>query len=185
MEEKEKIKTEENTTLKSEKKSIIRIIFQVLSWIIIFLLLIIIIRVQVFKQNNIFGYKAYIIGSGSMEPTIYTEDVVIVKKEKQINKNDIIAFKEENTVIVHRVVDIVGKENEQQYKTKGDNNNVEDGKYISESNIEGTVKATIPKAGKASSYIREHMRLIAAIFAILIILILVKELILKWKTKEK
>ena len=163
----------------------IKKIFQVLSWIIIIFLLIIIVRASVFKQNDIFGYKVYVIGSGSMEPTIYTEDVVIVKKEKQIKINDVIAFKEGNTVIVHRVIDIANENNSQLYKTKGDNNNVEDEKYISESNIEGTVKATIPKVGKASSYIREHMIIIIAIFAILIILILMKELILKWKTKDK
>ena len=139
------------------------------------------------ETPSFLGIKTYVIVSGSMEPTIHIGDVVVAKnvKDNELQVGDIICFRHGQTVITHRISEVIEENNEIEYKTKGDNNNVEDEKYISEINIEGTVKATIPKVGKASSYIREHMIIIIAIFAILIILILMKELILKWKTKDK
>lgn len=56
---------------------------------------------------SIFGYKPFIVLSGSMATEICKGDLVIVKKvdAKELKENDIIAFRDnENYVVLHRIV---------------------------------------------------------------------------------
>ena len=96
---------------------------------------------------NIFGYKSYIIKTNSMEPTISINDVVIAKKVKKqdIKKGDVITFLQEGEVITHRITKI---DENGDYTTKGDNNNIEDTFKIIYDNIEGKHILTIPYLGK-------------------------------------
>ena len=88
---------------------------------------------------DIFGYKNFVIISRSMEPTIHKEDVIFVKKVSQdeIKENDIIAFKDGNSITTHRIISIIEKDGTKKYKTKGDNNNIEDKGYVNYDEIEG------------------------------------------------
>ena len=96
---------------------------------------------------NILGYKSYIIKTNSMEPTISINDVVITKKVKKekIKKGDVITFLQDGEVITHRITQIDDNGN---YTTKGDNNNIEDIFKITYENIEGKHILTIPYLGK-------------------------------------
>ena len=96
---------------------------------------------------NILGYKSYIIKTNSMEPTISINDVVITKKVKKekIKKGDVITFLQDGEVITHRITQIEDNGN---YTTKGDNNNIEDTFKITYENIEGKHILTIPYLGK-------------------------------------
>ena len=60
------------------------------------------------KTPDFFGYKTFSIVSGSMEPTLSINDIVIIKKcdINSIQKDDIITFKIENEIITHRVINI-------------------------------------------------------------------------------
>lgn len=71
---------------------------------------------------NFFGYKTYKVISGSMEPTIKINDLILVKKTNDIKENDIITYKEKNSFVTHRVIMI----NNDVIITKGDANNVND-----------------------------------------------------------
>ena len=58
---------------------------------------------------SVFGYKPFIVLSGSMETEISIGDLVFVKKvdASSLQVNDIIAFRDsENIVTTHRIVDI-------------------------------------------------------------------------------
>ncbi len=80
---------------------------------------------EILKKDvvKIVGYSAFIIVSGSMEPTINVYDLIIIKEKNVYNKNDIITYKStNNSIITHRIIKI---ENNLLY-TKGDNNNIED-----------------------------------------------------------
>ncbi len=58
-----------------------------------------------------------------MTGTINKGDVVIIdKKYNDIKKNDVIAFKEQGKVVVHRVVKVRHDSIYKSYKTKGDFN---------------------------------------------------------------
>lgn len=124
---------------------------------------------------SLFGYKAYIITSKSMEPSINFGDVVIVKKckENKINVGDIITFKNNNEIITHRILSIQeNEETEELYVTKGDNNNTEDIEKVSFSNIIGKSVLTIPYLGKVIMMIDNKLIILVIVLIILILVFL-------------
>lgn len=97
------------------------------------------------KAFNIIGFRTYTILTGSMYPNINPGDIVVVenKNKTSLNKNDIITFKANNTIITHRIVDI----KDSTYITKGDNNDVIDPFTINYDDVLGKVIFKIPKIG--------------------------------------
>ena len=69
-----------------------------------------------------------------MKNTIGIGVFVIVKIGKDVEYNDIITFKEKNTFITHRIIEI----NDENIVTKGDNNTAKD-EPISRENVVGKV----------------------------------------------
>lgn len=94
------------------------------------------------NNNNIFGITIFEIISGSMEPTINVNDLIIVTETDSIKENDIITYKNNDDFITHRVIKIEGDV----ITTKGDSNNSVDNK-IRKEDIIGKVIFTIPKGG--------------------------------------
>lgn len=120
---------------------------------------------------NIFGFKPYIVLSGSMEPNLQIGDMIISKSvnEDQIKIGDIITFVDNNkNIITHRVVDILIKDGKKLYQTKGDNNSSKDVGVISIENIKGKYSFKISKIG---SIITEMITPTGLIITILIITI--------------
>ena len=105
------------------------------------------------KENdiNILGYRQYIVTTGSMEPEYNVGDMIIIRETpaEEIKIGDIINYISENGIdtITHRVVDIVKKDGQTYYKTKGDNNNGEDTELVSYSQVKGTLVFKISKLG--------------------------------------
>ena len=170
-----KEKLENNLENSKKQKSITKRIFGVIgktiAWVIIILLIAILIRVLVFKKYDVFGYRFYLIGSGSMEPTINVGDAVVVKESENINEGDIIAFQEDNMVIVHRVNKIYTEGEKKLYQTKGDNNNIEDGGLREKQDILGKLEYRVPNASNVITFIKNHMIILIIIIAIIIIII--------------
>ena len=116
--------------------------FKILKWIIIlFLLVIFAINIVIIIKANlkpnsvpsIFGYKPFIVLSGSMEDKINVGDLVFVKDidTNTLKVNDIIAFRDSSDLVTtHRIVNTVVKENGTCYVTKEDNNNTTDDEII-------------------------------------------------------
>ena len=112
--------------------------------IIIFLLIII------GLSSGIFKYYLLAIGSGSMEPSISTGDSVLIEKIDKYDKlkiGDILVYRYDKKVIVHRITEINNEEGNYTFKTKGDNNKQEDIWVIDESKVIGIVKFKIPYVG--------------------------------------
>ena len=86
------------------------------------------------EYMNLFGYTVFKTETGSMKNTIGIGDFVIVKIGKDVEYNDIITFKEKNTFITHRIIEI----NDENIVTKGDNNTAKD-EPISRENVVGKV----------------------------------------------
>ena len=133
------------------KKVINKIVGIVLNILLIIVTLIILVgiyylvQIKVFNNDyaNIFGYTFFEVATGSMADTIEIGDVVIVELTKDVRKNDIIVYKEEENFITHRLIDI--NENGE-FITKGDANNTED-KPVNETQVLGKVTYIIPKLG--------------------------------------
>lgn len=101
-------------------------------------------------------YYLMAIGSGSMTGTINKGDTVIIDKKSKIHKKgQVIAFKMENKVIVHRIVSVQITDKGTFYKTKGDFNESEDGWLLPESNIVGNCIIKIPVIGWPSVALSE------------------------------
>ena len=141
---------------KLKKNKFQKIINVVLSPIFILLTLIslfVLYKKFILKKQNIevFGYKFYVVLTGSMQPSICPNDVVVIKKQKinNIKKDDVITFSKSGsaTTVTHRVVDVISKEGEVFYKTKGDNNNAEDDELVLAENVEGKCVFKISKVG--------------------------------------
>lgn len=116
------------------------------------------ILVVVYLTSGIFTYYALTIGSESMTPNINKGDLVIVKKIKNyedLEIGDVIVYKKEQKVVVHRLTDIVPYQNGFVYKTKGDANENEDGYIIYQSEVLGTVKFKIRYIGYPTVWLNE------------------------------
>ena len=99
---------------------------------------------------GLFNYQAIAILSNSMNPTFNRGDVVIYKKEQNINPGDIIVFKYDNKIIVHRVVGI-----NEYYVTKGDANKSVDYLKIKDEDILGVYQFSLKYLGYPSIWLNE------------------------------
>lgn len=155
------------------KSIIIKLIYILLLPIIIWDLIIIIETIQNPNETpSVFGIKTFCIISGSMEPTISVNDVVIIKEVEQneIKKGDIISFTINGETITHRIINISKSEDgELLYTTQGDANNIEDDEKITFDEIEGKCIKVIPKIGKIVLTLKSKTTL-GIVLAVLIII---------------
>ncbi len=138
------------------------------------------------KIPSFFGWKPFIVLSGSMETEIYPGDIVVVKNVNTdtLKVNDIIAYKNDNVVITHRIVSINYEEGETRYITKGDNNNVKDVHYVLPNQVEGIYKFRIKKLGNLAMFLQTPIGMIVGLSIPVIILILVQAIDNKKSKKQ-
>lgn len=125
------------------------------------------------------GLQVFSVLSGSMEPTYHVGALIYVKKVDpfQLESGDVITFMlDEDTVVTHRVVEVVPDEEDAsvvRFRTKGDANDVEDGALVHYKNVIGTPVFTIPKLGYLANYIQHPPGTYVAITVGAILLLLV------------
>lgn len=113
--------------------------------------------VLIYTVSGYFRYYAIAVASGSMEPKISKGDVVIVDKNYSgINVGDVLAYKYDGKVIVHRIYRIVNNDNEYYIYTKGDANNDYDKYKITNDMFVGVVKFKIPIIGYPTVLLNER-----------------------------
>ncbi len=122
------------------------------------------------QTPDFFGYKSFVIVSGSMEPTIKKGDAIIVKEvpEEEIKANDIISFMQGQTNVTHRIIDITIENGVRKYKTKGDNNNSEDKEKITYEQIEGKYQLKINQFGVITNILKSKITLMILILIIIV-----------------
>lgn len=106
-------------------------------------------------QKSLFGYRYYTVLTNSMQPTLSTGDIVVVKlaNASDINEGDIITFNpsnESDAYLTHRVsqkLENYDNSGVTCFKTQGDANNSEDAFLIDSSRVIGKVSFSIPKLG--------------------------------------
>lgn len=114
---------------------------------------------------SFFGWKPFIVLSGSMETEIYAGDLAVVKEvdTSVLEKNDIIAFKEGDIVITHRIADIVQENGETKYITKGDNNNTEDSGYVKPEQVEGLYQFKVSRLGNLAMFLQTPVGMVVCL----------------------
>lgn len=124
------------------------------------------------ETPDFFGYKSFVIVSGSMEPTILKQDAILVKvvPEEEIKVNDIISFTTQNqTNVTHRIIEIEKENGIKKYTTKGDNNNTEDKEKITYEQIEGKYQFKINQFGMVTQILKSKVTLIILVIAVILI----------------
>ena len=108
--------------------------------------------------SGFFPYYMIGVGSDSMTPRISKGDAVILKKVSKSNvlkKNDIIGYKKNGIVVVHRIIDVKRTKNNIVYITKGDANNSRDSKEVNRDQVVGLVEFKIPFIAYPTVWLRE------------------------------
>lgn len=125
---------------------------------------------------SFFGWKPFIVLSGSMETQISAGDIVVVKEidTNELKKGDIIAFKDGNIVITHRIDEVTEIDGKTQYITKGDNNNTQDIGYVLPEQVEGVFKFKIARLGNIAMFIQTPLGMIVCLSIPIIIIILLQ-----------
>lgn len=125
---------------------------------------------------SFFGWKPFIVLSGSMETEILAGDLVVVKEVKieEIKEDDVIAFKQDEIVITHRIVDIINENGTKKYITKGDNNNSEDKGFVLPEQIEGLFQFKISRLGNLAMFTQTPTGMIVCLSIPLGLLILIQ-----------
>lgn len=163
---KERVKKEKNT------RKIINIIITIILIPILIYNVTLILQaiINPYKTPSFLGIKTYVIVSGSMLPELNIGDIVIVKtvEESELKVGDIISFRQGQSVITHRISEIIEEDENKEYKTKGDNNNTEDLQTINYKTIEGKEIKRIPRIGMFVIALQNKMIII--IIAIILLL---------------
>ena len=88
------------------------------------------------------GFGVSVVLSGSMEPTLHINDLVIVKPADSYEPGDIVVYQTGNILVIHRLTETDGTT----AVTKGDANNVAD-EPIPTYSIKGKLAGTVRGAG--------------------------------------
>lgn len=115
------------------------------------------------------GSTEYVIVSGtSMEPTLYADDLVVVRERDRYDIGDIVAMHVPEgaagpvDVVIHR---IVGGNASEGYVTQGDNRRTQDEWRVTPNDILGARLVRIPKAGMVLGWLAEPFVLGVAVGA--------------------
>ena len=132
------------------------------STIIISIIPIILVIIIVYFISGYFKYYALAIASGSMKPVFDRGSVVIIEQVnnkynnyEKLKEGEIIAYRTEKAIIVHRLIRIVNTDEDKFYYTKGDANKEEDNYLIKKENIIGIVRFKIPYIGYPTVWFSE------------------------------
>lgn len=111
-----------------------------------------------------FGFGTAVVLSGSMEPALHVDDLLIVRQTRDIAAGDIVVFQEGTALVVHRVVLADGST----VVTRGDANNVNDAP-ISLNAVKGVVIKRIPGAGAWLRTLRTPAGMLVAALLVLLL----------------
>lgn len=155
---------------------LIKKILRVISWVLtaIFVLTILFNVTCYIKRTvggdtcpTVFGFGSAVVISGSMEPTISLNDLVIFRASSSYEpEEDIIIFKNGNYPVTHRLMSMRTDESGQIWiTTKGDANNACDSETEYE-NIVGKVILTIPRVGYLKDFLQTPLGFLLLVLTI-------------------
>ena len=96
-----------------------------------------------------FGFGMSVVLSGSMEPVLSVNDLVIVCGAESYAVDDIVVYQDGNSLVIHRIISIDGDD----VVTQGEANNMADDP-IKVSNIKGRMAFHIPFVGAVVRFLK-------------------------------
>ena len=127
----------------------------------------------IFSSLDLFGYRMYVVKSGSMEPKIHTGSTVIDHRANDYKVSNVITFKVQNSkdTVTHRIVNAKTEAGTTTYQVKGDANKTADPDPVLKTNVVGKVLFSIPYLGYFIAFLRTLPGLIIFIIAPAVIII--------------
>ena len=99
---------------------------------------------------SVFGYSPVYVLSGSMEPTFYAGDMIIIHSRSQYGPGDVVTFYSDGELVTHRIIGAGPKG----FTVKGDANNVSDEELVKASDIVGKQILVLPRIGSIALFFR-------------------------------
>lgn len=96
-----------------------------------------------------FGVGVGVVMSGSMEPELSINDLIIVRARKEYQEGEVIVFQQNGKLVVHKIIAI----NEEEVITQGSANNAPDNPMPIQS-IKGEVVGHVKKVGVAVQFLK-------------------------------
>lgn len=123
----------------------------------------------------VLGYRTAVVLTGSMEPVIRADDLVVVHRQETYSAGDIIMFRSgANTTTTHRIAEVTAEG----YRTKGDANNTADADIVPVEDVLGRVVLTLHGAGAAVRFLRTPLGALCLVLMIPV-LVLVPDVLQK------
>jgi len=126
---------------------------------------------------SIGGIFPLIVLTESMNPEIQGGDLIICHtvEPEEVQEKDIIAFFDPagngSSIVTHRVIEVVEKNGEIKFRTRGDNNNTEDKLLVPADNLVGEYRSRIPGAGNIAMFMKSTTGLIICVVLPIILLV--------------
>ncbi|WP_054950790.1 signal peptidase I SipW [Numidum massiliense] len=175
---------------KGAKKWISRIATTVVVVVLLLMILMTVSTVTAGGPLNPLGYELFVVLSGSMEPSMQTGSVILVKhtdaEQQPYKKGDIITFRAEGqTLITHRVQEVERDGDSYKYITKGDNNDAIDPNPVHPEQVVGHFSGVhIPYLGHVLAFARSKAG-IALLLIIPGLYLIVTQIVSLLRLKEK
>lgn len=115
---------------------------------------------------TIFGYSTAVIVSGSMEPVLSVDDLILNHAQDEYDEGDIITFRSGDSLTTHRIVETV----EDGYITRGDANNTADLDTVSPDAVIGRVVGKVPRVGSVLAFMKTPLGMMILVFTGFLIL---------------
>jgi signal peptidase I len=131
-------------------------VFQFLSWILI-LVLILEVFVIFAEKVKVIPYILFVVESESMEPELEKGDLILVQRKNDYHIDDVITFypnSRRDKTYTHRLIRIDNIRGKNFFRTKGDNNQVEDPFLLENVDIVGKVVYEMENIGKGILFLR-------------------------------
>ncbi len=122
--------------------------------------LIIILLVLTILVSGIFHYKLIAVASNSMKPVFSKGDAVLIEytDPEDIEVGDVLVFRHNNIIVVHRIVNKGNYNDRYYFNTKGDANDKQDNFNIEEKDVIGKVDYIVKYIGYPTIWMSEMFR---------------------------
>lgn len=131
------------------------------------------------EDPAVLGCRVAVVLTGSMEPAIRADDLVLVHRQEDYDVGDIIMFRSGGSTVTHRVTAVTAEG----YRTRGDANNTEDADTTPPEAVLGRVVLTLHGAGAAVRFLRTPLGALCLVLMVPV-LVLAPDILQKRRRKE-
>ncbi len=131
------------------------------------------------EDPAVLGCRVAVVLTGSMEPAIRADDLVLVHRQEDYDAGDIIMFRSGGSTVTHRVTAVTAEG----YRTRGDANNTEDADTTPPEAVLGRVVLTLHGAGAVVRFLRTPLGALCLVLMVPV-LVLAPDILQKRRRKE-